>query len=244
MTSKSRLLNFFDKSYIINLPERLDRRETMKQELKRLGLLESSEQVVFFPAIKPTDQGKFPSIGAKGCFLSHLEVLKEARNQNLNHLLIMEDDLSFTRFLIEQQDAIVNELQHLNWDFVYLGHAVNLPPSRERLFQEYSKPLMFTHFLVVNKKTIAQLIDFLEEVLMRPGGHPEGGPMHVDGAYSTFRKQNPNVVTLIATPSLGFQRSSPSNVAGYKWFETLPIFTQLLGAVRKIKIWHRRNSTH
>lgn len=241
--SKSSLLNFFDKSYIINLPERLDRREKMKQELKMLGLFESSEQVVFFPAVRPTDKGEFPSIGSKGCFLSHLAVLKEAKNQNLNNLLIMEDDLSFTHFLIKEQDVIVNELQRLNWDFVYLGHVVKSAPIKESIFCEYFEPLMLSHFLAVNKKTIAQLVDFFEEVLRRPGGHPEGGPMHVDGAYSTFRKQNPKVVTLIANPSLGFQRSSSSDIAGYKWFETLPVFTQLLGATRNIKNWHRRNFT-
>jgi len=110
MASQSPLLNFFDKSYIINLPERSDRCEQMKQELRMLGLSEPSERVVFFPAIKPTDRGEFPSIGARGCFLSHLDVLKEAKRQNLNHLLIMEDDLSFTGFLMKQQEIVVNEL--------------------------------------------------------------------------------------------------------------------------------------
>lgn len=243
MMSKSLLLDFFDKCYIINLPERLDRREQMKQELKMLGLLESSERVVFFPAIKPIDKGEFPSIGSRGCFLSHLAVLKEAKSQNLNNLLIMEDDLSFTHFLIEQQDVVVHELQRLNWDFAYLGHIANLGSCKEDIFHEYSEPLMLTHFLAVDKKTIAQLIDFLEEALSRPYGHHEGGPMHVDGAYSTFRKQNPKIVTLIANPSLGFQRSSSSNIARNGWFETLPVFAQLLGTTRNIKNWYRRNFT-
>lgn len=241
--SQSSLLNFFDKSYIINLPDRLDRREQMKKELKMIGLLTLSEKVTFFPAIRPTDQDGFPSIGSRGCFLSHLAILKEAKSQNLNNVLIMEDDLSFTRFLFKQQDAIVDELQHLNWDFVYLGHSVKLAPSRERIFHEYYGPLMLSHFLAFNKKMIAQLVDFLEMVLKRPSGHPEGGPMHIDGAYSTFRKHNPKVITLIANPSLGFQRSSSSDVDGYKWFETLPVFAQVLGPTRNIKNWYRRYFT-
>jgi glycosyl transferase family 25 len=242
MASQSPLLNFFDKSYIINLPERSDRCEQMKQELRMLGLSEPSERVVFFPAIKPTDRGEFPSIGARGCFLSHLDVLKEAKRQNLNHLLIMEDDLSFTGFLMKQQEIVVNELQRLNWDFAYLGHGLSLPFNSKGIFQAYSEPLRLTHFLAINKKTIAQLVDFLEEILRRPSGHPEGGPMHVDGAYSTFRQRNPQVVTLIANPSLGFQRSSPSNVDGYKWFDKIPVFSHLFGKVRHIKNWQRRRS--
>ncbi|WP_416670001.1 glycosyltransferase family 25 protein [Egbenema bharatensis] len=243
MPSQSPLLDFFDKAYIINLPERFDRREAMKQELKRLGSVESPEKVIFFPAIKPADRGKFPSVGSRGCFLSHLEVLREAKKQKLNNLLIMEDDLSFTRFLIEQQNAIVNELQQLDWDFAYLGHGINFTQRGESIFQSYSEALTLAHFLAVNQTTIAQLVDFLETVLMRPPGHPAGGPMHVDGAYSTLRRQNPEINTVLANPSLGFQRSSPSNIAGYKWFETVPVFAQPVGVARKVKNWCRQNFT-
>ncbi|WP_448560417.1 glycosyltransferase family 25 protein [Trichothermofontia sp.] len=243
MVSQSPLLSFFDKSYIINLPERSDRRSEMQQELKMLGAFEPSDRVVFFPAIRPTDQGDFPSLGAKGCFLSHLAVLKEAKSQNLNNLLIMEDDLFFTRFLTKHQTIVVNELQRLSWDLAYLGHEVKLPPRQDKIFHEWLEPLALTHFLSFNQKTIWLLVDFLEEVLRRPGGHPEGGPMHVDGAYSTFRRQNPKIVTLIANPSLGFQRSSSSDVAGYKWFETLPVLRQVIGAARKTKNWYQRNFT-
>lgn len=240
MHPESSLFTFFDKSYIINLPERLDRSQGMEQELKRLGLSESSNQIKFFPAIKPNDQDEFPSIGARGCFLSHLLVLKEAKNQNLNNLLIMEDDLSFRNLLIEHQDTVTKKLHRLSWDFIYLGHSLNLDPNREIIFQEYSEEIRQSHFLAINGKIIAQLVDFLEELLKRPGGHPEGGPMHVDGAYSTFRKQNPSVITLIANPSLGFQRASPSNVSGFNWFDRLPFFAQLATAVRQAKNWYRR----
>lgn len=242
MTPQSSLLNFFEKSYIINLLERIDRREKMEQELKLLGSVEPS-RIVFFPAVKPADQGDFPSIGARGCFLSHLAVLKEAKRENLNNVLIMEDDLLFTRCLLKQQDEIVNELQSLEWDIVYPGHGEHLAPSTEGIFQLYSQPLVLAHFVAFNRRTIAQLVDFLEEVLSRPPGHPDGGPMHVDGAYTTFRMQHPEVTTLIANPTLGLQRASPSNIAGYKWFETLPAFGQLLSRVRTVKDWRRRNST-
>lgn len=239
MTHKSSLLNFFDKSYIINLPERIDRRRQMEEELKMLGFVEPS-RVVFFPAIKPDDRGDFPNLGARGCFLSHLAVLKEAQRENLNNVLIMEDDLLFTRFLIQQQDEAVNELQQLNWDIAYPGHGESLPPGTEGIFQKYSQPLVLAHFVAFNRKAIAQVVDFLEIVLSRPAGHPDGGPMHVDGAYSTFRMQHPDLVTLIANPSLGIQRSSPSSIAGYKWFETAPVLAQLLGAARSVKNWQKR----
>jgi hypothetical protein len=64
--------------------------------------------------------------------------------------------------------------------------------------------------------------------------------MHVDGAYSTFRQQNSDLITLIAEPSLGFQRSSPSNIVGYKWFERTPMVQQLVSVGRSVRTWSSR----
>lgn len=236
MSSESSLLNFFDKTYIINLPERLDRREEMERQLKKLGL---SDKVTFFPAIRVADKGEFRTAGARGCFLSHLAVLKEAKSQNLNNVLIIEDDLSFSRFLIEQQDKVTDKLRPLKWDFVYLGHGITLDESHEIAFHNYYEPLILAHFLATNKNTIDQLVYFLEKILTRPAGHPIAGPMDIDAAYSTFRLQKRSTITLIANPSLGFQRASASDVMGLKWFETMSIVSQLVMSLRKVKNWYR-----
>jgi glycosyl transferase, family 25 len=241
MNPQSSILNFFDKSYVINLPERQDRLRGIEHELKRLRGSHSSDKVKIFSAIKPTDQGEFPSIGARGCFLSHLAILKEAHAQNLRNLLIMEDDLSFSKFLIEHKESIAQELETLDWNFIYFGHTKSIVSDQKKVFHEFNEPIEFTHFLAINGTIFEPLIHFLEQVLERPGGHPDGGPMHVDGAYSTFRAQNSRVITLLASPSLGFQRSSPSNIAGYKWFDRLPVLSQFLGTARTVKNFYRRN---
>jgi glycosyl transferase, family 25 len=59
---------------------------------------------------------------------------------------------------------------------------------------------------------IPMFAGFLRQVLDRPPGHPEGGPMHVDGAYTTFRRNHPEFMTLAAIPSLGHQRASRSDI--------------------------------
>jgi hypothetical protein len=79
------------------------------------------------------------------------------------------------------------------------------------------------------------LHDHLEACLQRPTGHPLGSPMHVDGAYSLFRMQHPHVVTLRATPSLGGQRSSRSDIFPNKWYDRLPLTRQIAGLARGIK---------
>ena len=80
---------------------------------------------------------------------------------------------------------------------------------------------MTTHFYAVNGRIFDRLLRFLEELQRRPPGHPDGGPMHLDGAYSTFRDQNPDVVTLIASPNLGWQRTSRSDITP-KWWHRVP----------------------
>jgi hypothetical protein len=63
--------------------------------------------------------------------------------------------------------------------------------------------------------------------------------MHLDGAYSTFRAQNPDVVTLITSPNLGWQRSSPSDITP-NWWDRVPGLRQLAGAARTSKIRLKR----
>lgn len=87
----------------------------------------------------------------------------------------------------------------------------------------------------MNSVIFESLIAFLEKLQQRPPGHPDGGPMQIDGAYTTFRLQNPDVVTLIASPNLGLQQSSRSDITT-KWFDQLPIVKQLATTVRTAKL--------
>jgi len=234
------LIDFFDKSYIINLPERRDRYSAMRRELEKVGIFLPFDKVEIFPAVKKTERGEFPSVGARGCFLSHLAILRQAKEQGLNNVLIMEDDLSFNNRFIKNQQALTTELQQLEWDILYLGHVETVKPTTTS-FQPFSQTLRTTHFLAINGSVIERLVHFFEEILSRPGGHPDGGPMHVDGAYSTFRQQNPEVITLIATPVLGFQRPSLSDIYEERhWFDRLPVLSQLVSVARAVKLWQKR----
>jgi hypothetical protein len=240
-------MDFFTKSYIISLPERRDRRKAMTLELKRIGIsLPASTQIAFFPAVKPPDQGDFPSVGARGCFLSHLAVLTEARDQGLKNVLIMEDDLSFTSTLARYQNEIIAKLANTEWDIVYLGHEEPLESRATVNLQPFFGPVMKSHFLAINGRTLEKVVTFFETVLSRPSGHPLGGPMHVDGAYSTFRQQNPDIITLLATPIVGFQRPSPSDIAQRHVLDKLPSIRRLLGVGRKARLWYirRGHSSH
>lgn len=69
--------------YYINLDRRIDRKSHVEHQLKLLNWNGKR-----FPAIHH-------SFGTLGCALSHLALLKYARANNLSHILIMEDDVTF-----------------------------------------------------------------------------------------------------------------------------------------------------
>src|SRR4051812_14092949 len=110
-------------AYIINLESRRDRRTEMEGQLGRVGW-----GAEFFPAVRPTDAGDFQTIGTKGCFLSHLGVLKRA-SQNNRHLVIMEDDLNFVADFRDQWGPVYRKLKKENWSIFYPGHVIQSAPS-------------------------------------------------------------------------------------------------------------------
>ncbi len=228
-----KITEYFERTYVINLPQRVDRRQMITQELAKAGMPLTPNQVEIFPAIRPQEAGEFPNIGAKGCFLSHLEILKRARQEGLANVLVIEDDLGISELFTLQQQAIIDQLRQQNWGLVYFGHILNLESqtSSTITLQPYDQPILTTHFYAVNGWLFDRLIEFLEQLQQRPAGHPDGGPMFPDGAYNTFREQNPDVLTLVASPNLGWQQSSPSDITP-KWFDRVPFVRPLVSAAR------------
>jgi hypothetical protein len=89
--------------------------------------------------------------------------------------------------------------------------------------------------MVINGPAIAPIVAGLETILSRPAGHPLGGPMHVDGAYSTLRHQDPALVTYVHSPPFGYQRASRTDVGDLKWFDRVGMLAPLVGVARKLR---------
>ena len=235
---KSNFIDYFDKVYIINLPHRADRREEIEEQLKKVGLALNHPKVILFNAIKPDAAGAFPNIGAKGCFLSHLGVLKDAQLKQFKQILIFEDDLDLTKNFIEQSEKALLSLIKNDWDIFYGDYRLFEPIDYDNnaiknISAEFR--LDTTNFLGIKNSVISPLVDYLEQMLARPSGHPLGGPMHVDGAYNWFRRELPAYTTTISTPKLGFQRSSDSDIADLSWKNRLPLIKLIKKFIRKIK---------
>lgn len=231
--------DFFERTYVINLPERVDRRKEMIHELDKAGLSLTPNKIEIFPAIRPESAENFPSISIRGCFSSHLRILKQAKRDGLANVLVMEDDLTIAKKFVPNQSAIVEQLSQSDWGFVYLGHRQEVSKDTPVKLQPFpaNEWILTTHFYGVNSTIFDRLINFLEESQRRPADHPQGGATYPDWAYSYFRAQNPDVVTLIAAPNLGWQRSSRSDLHGTAWYDTTPVVRDLVGVARSGKVW-------
>jgi hypothetical protein len=195
---------------IINLVDRADRHREMVHELNRVGGM--AENITFFAAQRPVDAGAFPSIGARGCFESHLAVLREARDAKVQSLLLLEDDLNFARDVRCESNKLLTEISYQPWDCFYGAHLLAARGRRGLAEIPPDEPVLTASCVAFRDHFIEPLVEFLESILTRPAGSPDYGPMHVDGAYTVFRLLNPQFKTFAAFPALGRQRSSPSDI--------------------------------
>ena len=223
------------RTVVINLASRVDRREEMERQLSRVGW-----HAEFFSAVKPTSPGGFVSVGARGCFESHLSILRRAHADNVERILILEDDLNFHDDFLELWRAAIDNLEQHGWSFFYPGHVLTSLPLGLN-FLPHNQNVLCSHFLMINGPSIGLVVRELEAIIARPPGHPRGGPMHVDGAYSTIRALNENLITYAYEPSLGRQRPSRTDIAELKWYDRLHA---LAGAVRLIRTFKKYRLSH
>lgn len=231
------LSDSFQRIFIINLPQRRDRRVEIERELNRAGMALTPGRIEIFPGQRPSDAAGFWNTAVRGCFLSHFMIIKLAAQMRLENVLILEDDLVFSQRLLEDQAGVIEQLRNQPWSIAHLGH--NEASTRESIsFQpvEPGRNVTTLHLYAVNGPVLGRLADFLEQVQQRPAGHPLGGPMYPDGAISMFRAQNPDVLTLMAQPNLGYQRPSPSDLAP-RWFDRAPIVKTVSKAGRAVRGW-------
>lgn len=231
------LLSLFDMIYIINLPERRDRKAQMEQQLARVGLDLDHAKVTLFPACKPSEAGEFPTIGTRGCFESYLAIFNDVQKAGHDRFLVIEDDANLARDFEVMMPEAEAYLASREWDIMY-GYSTELDPVAEPGPLRLVDPdvgVRCTHFVSFNRKAVQQALPYLQGIYERPMNDPRGGAMHVDGAFSWFRAAHPDLVTYAAKESLAIQRPSLSNIYPPKWYERTPPFSTLLSWARWVK---------
>jgi len=228
------IIEHFDSVRIINVALRKDRRTETVSEFRHHGFQINTDKVRFFDAITPKEKDGFPSSGARGCFLSHLGMLEEANRANSKNVLVLEDDIQFSKDISQYGNLAIDKLRSMDWDIVYFGHVIEVIKG-EVEWKEINQPMQLSHFYAVNGETLERLIKFLHQLLARPPGHPDGGPMNYDGALSTFFQQNRDIKAYYYSHNLGYQRPSKTDLHELSIYENNFILRPIVNVGRKIK---------
>lgn len=230
------LISCFDRVYIVNLPERLDRKQETIAEFERFGMEVPNERVRFIEATRPDDAGEFPSIGSLGNLISQTRVLRECMELGLDRVAICEDDIKFNTVAPEAMERIIEDIKTEDWNMASLAY---LQPS-QRLSEPHGLVKWDTntrgsHVYAVRGEAIKSFHDYLVACRQRPAGHPDGGAMFFDGAFNMVRRKVPNIRFFIANPSVADQRASRSDLHRLSFFDRVEPFRSAASIARKVK---------
>jgi hypothetical protein len=229
-----RLADLFDSITIINAAHRTNRRQEMRNTLRGVGWDPDGPNVTWFPAIDPKTAVGFSNPGSRGCFLSHAAVLNIARSAGHQRMLVLEDDCDFATDFLDRQAEVARWLESTPWGIAYLGHIELVSGSPGLVPWSPDATVTQTHCYAVTGNVLARLPGYLEAMTVRPPGSPEGGPMSIDAGFSWFRRHNPDVQTVLTTPSLAYQRLSRSDLSP-RWFDRLPLISTVASQARVIR---------
>jgi len=147
--------------YYINLENRTDRKTSVENELNSLGW-----KYQRFNAIKTKD-------GRVGCSMSHLKLLKMAKEKNLDYIVIVEDDIQFMRKTWYNER--IKNIMDTDFDVFLLAGNLR-PPIFQTNYEnivKVSKSFTTTGY-IVKKHYYDKLIDNIDEgirlLLKNPGG--------------------------------------------------------------------------
>jgi hypothetical protein len=163
-------------------------------------------------------------------------VYERAIQEGVKRLLIFEDDVVFDKKFRAQESEAIAAISGREWDIVHFGYAAcDPPPESARGLCKSPAAVMGLHFYAMGGEALPVFARGVRELLSRPPGHPLGGPMHVDGALCHVREANPDLKAFVYCPTLGDQSNSPSDIAGWRWWDRFPVIRTVSSFARLLR---------
>jgi GR25 family glycosyltransferase involved in LPS biosynthesis len=185
-------------AFYINLASRPDRKQHVESQLNTIGI--KAER---FNAIK------LPN-GALGCSMSHLKCLQLAKERNLDHILIVEDDIIFLNpgiFIGQLNKFLQNNKE---WDVLLIA-GNNVPPYRvvDETCVQVSWCQTTTGYLI-RKQYYDTLINNIKEGINMLIREPKNKIMYaIDKYWLSLQKRD---TWLLLVPLTVSQREGYSNI--------------------------------
>lgn len=158
---------YFDKTYLINLDKRTDRLELAQEECKKHDI-----EFERFPAVDGSqiemniqNPSPFWNKGALGILYTTLQIIEKAKEEKLNSVLILEDDVEFeentNKIVSENMDNIPS-----GWDTIFFGanHQKPTTPISNRIHKLGSAYAL--HCYAIHHSVFDELINLLQNPSM------------------------------------------------------------------------------
>lgn len=206
--------SLFEHACVINLDTREDRWALMQAQFARLGIagvqrysaIRPAPEVVDHPALKPLhdfllchdgiSEHLASKLGATwGCMLSHLGIIRLAKESGWPQVLILEDDCEFEPYTMAVLQRVAKQLVGRQWDMLYLGGTFKKGGARRRLSAnlELASRIRLGHAYLVNARLYDRIL-----------AEAEGSGLPIDWYYSEVLQ--PQVTCIRVTPTLAYQR--------------------------------------
>lgn len=162
---------------VISLKRATERREAMKKEVERVSL----ENVIFLDAVDGKDlpDESIPNIslpggwrygekfkpGEVGCTLSHVNALKMAKENEWDHVIILEDDITIAEDFNKRIKLLLRIVPR-DWEHIYLSGTPHLPYPPVNPFPHLipSPRTDCTHSYILNSPAYDKVIEKLESL--------------------------------------------------------------------------------
>lgn len=115
------MINVFEKVYAITLPRRPDRWKTFQEKLPQNWPFKKPEKFNAIDGGVATMPPWWTSgPGAWGCYRSHMRIIEDCLNDNVNSVFILEDDAVCVESFSEKVNEFWKNLPE-DWEMVYFG---------------------------------------------------------------------------------------------------------------------------
>ena len=199
-----------------------------------IGIQETKVQIPHAPI--PNDWDGWPSRGVYGNFLSHLGILRQALQDGLQTIRVLEDDAIFSRRMCREQQTLVETLEEREWDLCFFGHSLTHELAEQPTgFVPPSADFIWAHCYAVHARALPRLVAYLERAVALPAHHPEGSRLYIDAAFTLFRQRNPDLVTLVYNPALSIQKGCFSSLNDRRWYDIVSLTRPLVSLARSAR---------
>jgi GR25 family glycosyltransferase involved in LPS biosynthesis len=194
------LNSYFDKIYCINLDKRSDRWKECQKEFQKINIEVERYSAFDGNKIKNVENlfvGHFEKAGQFGALISHLNIIKKAKELEISSVVILEDDVVFCDDFNQEFNLGMNEIPE-NWDMIFFGSNHIHPPIKIsnricKLQRAYS-----AHCYVIRDRMYDELIRLIE---------PMNEPLDV-----TYANIQPVYNCYVFNPHLVWQRPGYSDI--------------------------------